>query len=424
MTPTSSARRIARFGPFSLDLATGEIRRAGGRVRLQDMPFRVLEQLVHRAGDLVTREELRDSLWGVGTHVDFEHGLNAAVHKLRVALRDPARRGRIIETLPGRGYRLAGTVSFAASRASGDAESELAIQARMQLARRSADGILAAIDTFSRLATERPNHADAHGGLARATNLALDWGIVPEGVGFARSEEACRRALAIDADHSEANAELGFVRHRRDWDGAGAEECYRRAIRPASANAHSYQRFAEFLSQHGRHAEAQRMIAHARATNPESTLLAAIEAWILYHARNYPAARAACGAILKFDRDLPLARYVLGRVELAEGRTGPATSELTAATAGFGSNPFAQVGLEIARARAEDTSGPPLPSGISPYLTAKLHLARGHRERALSDLESAAEQHCGWVVDIGVDPELDALRGEPRFREVRSAVGV
>lgn len=103
------------FGPFELDPRAGELRKRGSRVRLAGQPLQILLLLLTRPGDLVTREELRDQLWSDGTFVDFEHGLNAAINKLRRALGDSAEHPRYVETTPGRGYRFVGTLETAAS---------------------------------------------------------------------------------------------------------------------------------------------------------------------------------------------------------------------------------------------------------------------------------------------------------------------
>ena len=94
-----------RFGPYEADLGTGELRREGTKVPLQDKPFQMLALLLRRPGELVTREELRSELWPADTFVDFEHGLNTAVKKLRQALDDSAETPKFVETLPKRGYR-------------------------------------------------------------------------------------------------------------------------------------------------------------------------------------------------------------------------------------------------------------------------------------------------------------------------------
>jgi Tol biopolymer transport system component/DNA-binding winged helix-turn-helix (wHTH) protein len=97
--------RIAQFGVFEVDAVAQELRRGGTRIRLQQQPFQVLALLLERAGEVVTREELRDRVWGGNTFVEFDQSLNAAIKKIREALCDPATTPRFIETLPRRGYR-------------------------------------------------------------------------------------------------------------------------------------------------------------------------------------------------------------------------------------------------------------------------------------------------------------------------------
>jgi len=111
MAPDNCSR-IVRFGSFELDLATGELRKKGGRVRLQEQPFQVLAMLVQRPGDLVTREELRARLWPDAVFVDFDQGLNKAVTKIRSALGDLAASPRFVETLERRGYRFIAPVGL------------------------------------------------------------------------------------------------------------------------------------------------------------------------------------------------------------------------------------------------------------------------------------------------------------------------
>jgi DNA-binding winged helix-turn-helix (wHTH) protein/TolB-like protein/Tfp pilus assembly protein PilF len=100
-----------RFGVFQLDLRTGELWKSGIKVRLREQPFQVLKALLERPGELVTREELRQRLWPSDTFVDFEHGLNAAIRRLRDALGDSADVPRFVETMPRRGYRFIAPVA-------------------------------------------------------------------------------------------------------------------------------------------------------------------------------------------------------------------------------------------------------------------------------------------------------------------------
>jgi TolB-like protein/DNA-binding winged helix-turn-helix (wHTH) protein len=101
---------VLRFGAFEIDVRSGELRKRGVRVALREQPFRVLVALLERPGEVVSRDDLCRRVWPDGTHVDFEHGLNAAVRRLRVALADDGAAPRFVETVPRRGYRFGGLV--------------------------------------------------------------------------------------------------------------------------------------------------------------------------------------------------------------------------------------------------------------------------------------------------------------------------
>src|SRR5579862_6331893 len=107
--PQSSPRPpewgVFRFGNFEVDTRAGEVRRGGLKLKLSGQPFDVLVALLEKPGQVVTREELHDKLWSQDTFVDFEHGLNKAVNKVREVLGDDADKPRFVETLPRRGYR-------------------------------------------------------------------------------------------------------------------------------------------------------------------------------------------------------------------------------------------------------------------------------------------------------------------------------
>jgi TolB-like protein/DNA-binding winged helix-turn-helix (wHTH) protein/Flp pilus assembly protein TadD len=105
--------RRVRFGVFEVDLRSGELRKGGSKVRLQAQPFQVLALLLERRGDTVTRDEIRNQLWGAGTFVDFDHGLNKAINKIRETLGDSAVSPRFIETVARRGYRFIADVTMA-----------------------------------------------------------------------------------------------------------------------------------------------------------------------------------------------------------------------------------------------------------------------------------------------------------------------
>ena len=109
MTETQPSLRY-RFGVFEVDSTTGELRRRGVRVKLHSQPLQVLLLLLERPGEMLTREEICRELWPDGTFVDYEHGVNSAVNRLREALGDKASNPRFVETLARRGYRFVAPV--------------------------------------------------------------------------------------------------------------------------------------------------------------------------------------------------------------------------------------------------------------------------------------------------------------------------
>ena len=101
---------LYRFGVFEADSTTGELRRQGLRIKLHSQPLQILFMLLERPGELLTREEICRELWPDGTVVDYEHGVNSALNRIREALGDKASNPRFVETLARRGYRFVGQV--------------------------------------------------------------------------------------------------------------------------------------------------------------------------------------------------------------------------------------------------------------------------------------------------------------------------
>ena len=105
MSSLRSEPRVVRFGVFEVDISAGELRKQGRLIKLQEQPLQVLELLLSRPGEVVTREEMQQALWPADTFVEFDQGLNTAIKKIRTALGDSAENPRFIETIPRKGYR-------------------------------------------------------------------------------------------------------------------------------------------------------------------------------------------------------------------------------------------------------------------------------------------------------------------------------
>jgi len=153
---SSSEGKLLRFGLFEVDLAAGELRKNGRRIRLQEQPFQVLVTLLENAGRVVTRDDLRQRIWPSDTFVDFDHSLNTAVNKIRESLGDSASSPRFVETLARRGYRFIAPVDSGTSPIGNAAASATAPAADTPTAARLA----AAQDNLS--PTELPDEVVLH----------------------------------------------------------------------------------------------------------------------------------------------------------------------------------------------------------------------------------------------------------------------
>jgi eukaryotic-like serine/threonine-protein kinase len=130
----NSSHRILRFGTFEVDPRSGELRKGGVRIKLHGQPFEILAMLLERPGQVVTREELRLRLWPADTFVNFDHGVNTAINKLREALGDSADNPRFVETLPRRGYRLLPEVEGADGARAAEASLAIGVTSRRAVA--------------------------------------------------------------------------------------------------------------------------------------------------------------------------------------------------------------------------------------------------------------------------------------------------
>jgi DNA-binding winged helix-turn-helix (wHTH) protein/Tfp pilus assembly protein PilF len=462
---------LLRFSAFELDLDRQELRRAGRRVALPQQPFRALVLLATRAGQVVTREELRQALWPDGTHVDFERGINFCVNQVRTALRDPARASHFLETLPRVGYRfvadvrraevpgpppppavpvpqpvprrpwwafaavlaLAGTTSGVArppapppphdAAAQADYLRGLALLQQSDLGawERAADALTAAV-------AREPAHADAQAALARVLLGLADAGRLASADAMTRARRAAQAALREDPRLADAWVSLALVRLRFDWDWGAADDLDRAtALSPGLARAHRAQ--AMLLSARGAHGPAIRAATRAAALDPLCPTLRGDLGWYYYCARRFPEAAeqwrlsvAVTGEGGPRDRLVDAYRH--------ERRVDDAWREAAAILRGVGV-PAADVDALSRRGPAEAlrqflAGSARFQAGRAPLeRLAALHAGAGDDAGAEQLLRRAADGRSpGLLAALAVDPDFDRLRGRPAYEELLRAAGL
>jgi DNA-binding winged helix-turn-helix (wHTH) protein/Tfp pilus assembly protein PilF len=463
-----------RFGDFEADLRTGELRKHGYRVRLQEKPFQVLSAILERPGDLVTREELHRLLWGTDTFVDFDNNLNTAIYKLREALGDTAETPRYIETWPKKGYRFIGTIEAAPAAANvqpgtlvngiapsarprgwqwaaaitfvvaviaaasyiavasgsrtGSASSsnpvaqEAFLKGRYLMERGGLENVQRAAAYFEQSIANDPAFARAHAELANA--LAAHPSHRRES--SARAKAAALKAIELAPKLADAHHRLASIYMYEDWNWKAAGEEFARAARLDPDSAAIHHSYAGYFSTMGRHDRALEEMRQALRLDPVSVAISADTGWYWFVARRYDDALAQSKKALELDAQHRGAHYyallaLLAKGDAVEARQwaakylallGGTPEEIARVTAGApGAGLNAFWQIRLARAR-ERAKTEPVPA----QEFALLYAALGDTEKALTALEEAYEEHSGWLLPfMRVYPPLEALRGHPRF---------
>ena len=384
-----SIRRIIRFGVFEADVQTGELRKAGVRVKLQAQAFRVLTLLLECPGEIVTRAEIIRELWDRETFVDFDQSVGAVMRKLRRALGDSAAAPRYIETLRQRGYRfllpthieeiprrplavspaqksgahsgvrnsytargLAAAMAVSVvitlwsgrpskSKGSRDGASAQAAPPRSRNIDayiayekgrylwnvRTAAAVKNSIKYFQRAVNLDPNYASAYAGLADAYVILNFYTGRQGNAPIQRARLASGRALKLDRSIAEAHATQAYIKFYYEWDWTGAENAFRRAIalNPNYATAHQW--YAEYLFYMGRFQAAVREIDRAHELDPQSVVINLELASPYLYSRDYDEAIKKIREALTLNPEFPLGIYMLGTCYEQLGRFDQAIAE-------------------------------------------------------------------------------------------------
>ncbi|HEX3554022.1 MAG TPA: winged helix-turn-helix domain-containing protein [Thermoanaerobaculia bacterium] len=470
-----------RFGDFELRLDSGELLRSGVRVKLQLRPARVLAVLALHAGEVVSREEIRQAVWGKGSHVDFDLALNYCIRQIRRALDDSAEQPCFVATLPRVGYRFIAPVEvrsrepapplrsvpspatpavpqrtrsiwrqiFAgalallalaslialrswgarthdhdlpAARSATPAIPEEAMRAYLEgqyfAAHAQSDK---ARDAFQRAAGLAPGYAPAWAALAHA--LLEDQRPARELEPLVEAAE--RRALTLDPQLALAHLNRAERLFRFEYDWREAEQEFRRALALDPQEPEAHFEYATLLAARGRHPEALEQVEQSLNLQPELQLRAP-HPWVYYLARRYDE------AIARARRQIELAPATTSETNPTQPELFWAFRTLVLASLAKGDR---EAALVAARAEAR-WLGNPEPASLDDFWAdkerrfAKLGPNRpwyrvvpaielGDRERALDLLfQQCRERSDAMIPFLRVDPLYDGLRSHPRFREL------
>ena len=642
MKHSRRSSRTVRFGVFEADLDAGELRKHGHRLKLSEQPFQILAMLLARPGEIVSREELRQLLWPSYTFVDFDHGLNNAVMRLREALGDSSDHPRFIETLPRRGYRFVAPVEVLSQHGSaapaspaadqkdpessiniveaqqnlvparpqgrfsipriailvaavligsalvsgiavhyvrgvdaskgranrssslvvlplenlsGDKEQDyfadgmtddlianlakihslrvvsrstamaykgthkplpqiaselnvdavvegtvmrvgnrvritaelvqvstdqhlwadtyestigdvLALQNRVSSAivdeirinltkedkerlaqkpsvspeayedylkgryywnKRSSEGFEKAIGYFQNATRRDPQYALAFAGLADCYGIigATIYGTLPAAEAAPKAKTAAIRALEIDPSLAEAETSLATAKFNYDWDWAGAEAGFKKAMQMDPTYATAYQRYSLYLIALGKFDQSFDAIKKARDLDPLSISINASFGWRLYLAREYDRSIAQLRDTLEMDPNYEWAHLTLGQAYAQKAEYSQAIEDLDRAVELSNSSPLTLSALAHAYALSGNHAEAlkmlaqlhslSKKQYVSPFYIAIVYLGLGKNELAMDWLEKAYTDRSNGLVFLKVEPELDPLRSNPRF---------
>ncbi len=385
----------------------GSVRRDSERVRITAQLIQVKDQ-----SHVWAREYDRD----LGHLLELQGEIAREVaNEIELSLGERPR----IETAQEAAARPPGTQSYEAY--------DLYLKGRYLWNKRTAEGFRQAVDYFQQAIDKDPNYAQAYAGLADTYGLLSTWYLGPQNELMPKARAAALRALQLEEGLAEAHTSLALVEENYDYDWAGAEKEFRRAIQLNPQYATTHQWYAEFLSWQGRFDEAFAESSQAQQLDPLSLIIASDHAVILYRSRQYESALNQCRSALQLDPTYDHARDLMIPSNLQLGRFDDAIDEINR-WASRGEGPWlwaweaAVYGRSGRAARAHgalaklEQVASSRPDRYATLLVA--YSGTGQKERVLDLLERAYADHSNAVVEIKVNPIYDPIRSDPRFQDL------
>jgi TolB-like protein/Tfp pilus assembly protein PilF len=301
--------------------------------------------------------------------------------------------------------------------------------------KRDEPGLKKAIEYFNQAIAEDPQYAAPYSGLADCYMLLSVWGSLSSRESFPKAKEAALKALELDPASAEAYTSLAVVTARWDWNFTAAEQYFQRAIQinPNYATAHQW--YGEFLGDLGDRAD-QSIVESEKAVelDPLSPMAGCDLAVTYYHAKAPAKSLQALQRVLTFAPDFPPAlQYAagaysdLGQIDKAEAalrRQGELTGDKTGLAVFRIRRNAAEGRTQQARQEAEKLLGHSPEGVFGSYNAARLYFAIGDKETGYRELEKAYREHSWFLVNLPVEAEFEAVRKEPRFRDLVRRVGL
>lgn len=470
---------LYEFGPFRLDAAERLLWRGGETVPLTPKAFDLLLVLLDQPGHLLERDALLKSVWP-NTFVE-ENNLADNISRLRKALGEGENGQKFIETVPKRGYRFVAAVSkpgqlLAEPDVGGSAMPaekpfpkrnrftvkvaslvllapaligagfwlDIQVKKRTEVQRLENQGsfylntwheddVRKGIEYFNRALALAPDSAVAYNGLAAGWNFLSDLHVPPREA-MPKAKAAAGKALQLNERAPEAHVSMAVIKAQYDWDWAGAEREFRRAIALDPQDMAARQLYGWYLIALGRPLEAQADMKRMLEADP----LNGFGLWGLglsfYFARQYEPAIEQYRRAIGVEPKSHWPHMLLGWTYEQQGKFTDAIAELNEASRLFEQNPqvLASLGHVYAksgqRAEAQRRIAELVETArhryVSPYDIATIYAGLDDREQALAWLEKAFEERSGWLAWwLKVEPKFDILHSDPRFQNLLQRVG-
>jgi serine/threonine protein kinase/Tfp pilus assembly protein PilF len=311
---------------------------------------------------------------------------------------------------------------------------QLYLRGRYYWNKRTVSDLIKGVDLFEQAVAKDPNYAQAHGGLADSYMMLGVYGALTPTEAFPKAKAAAEKALSINDGLAEAHASLAFVKNRFEWDWAGAEDEYKRALELNPGYAPAHQWYSIFLVAMNRRIESINEAKKAQSLDPLSPIVNSNLGWVLFLGHQYEEAIKQCKKTLEANPNFFGVRRYLGLAYEQVGKYDEAIAEFQKARQLSGDIPVlvAALGHAYASAGKMDEARKILNEllemakqrRVSTYDFAVLYTALGDKEKAFEWLQRAYEEHNEYTSLLGVEPRLDPLRSDPRYTELLQKIGL